>query len=905
MSKQPFSIEQAITEWRSNLKRHQGLEPGHIEELESHLRDKIDDLREQGCSDEEAFLKSVENNFDNAEEIAEQFFQARKTKLIPPPWQNKSVLTALLPNFLKVVTRNFVRNKGYAFINIFGLAIGIAGCILILLYINDEYSYDDFHDNSEQVYRVLNDYKWGDQEALSYTSPPPLGRVFTQEIPGVKSSVRFYKPNAQILRNGEVYFKEDEIFAVDSTFLDVFSFNLIAGNPKNLWNQPYSMVITPEIAQKFFGEESALGKSLQLGDSEKFYTITGIIEAPPENSHIQFEVLTSIYTYGDVEYFEWSWVWNGVATYVVLQDGASELEVEKNIPAIVNANLPPTFNRIGFSFEELLDNGGHWKYELQPLKDIWLQSSSIGNPLGGSSNILYVYILGTAALLILIIACINFMNLATARSVNRGKEVGIRKTLGSSRRVLAWQFLTESLLYSLIASVMALVIIYFSIPGFNNLAAKNLSVDLIGQPWILVTLALITIFVGLIAGSYPALALSSFKPVDVLKGGFKASSKGKTLRHVLVVGQFSISLILIIGTLVVYSQLEYIQNKDLGFDKDQVLIVKNIEALDNQQQTFIDEISKIRGVSSVSLTSSYPSESDFTDFYHPKNSSGKDLMIGSVMTDDEFLETMGIEIIAGRNFRENSEANRRSVIINNKTATNLGWQPEEAVGEKLIYPGGNYQEFEVIGVMNDFNYYSLMNPVPNFAFFHYSSESYRASNNYGALKLSPDNVDQVLANLSGVWGSFITDVPFEYVFLDDQFASLYRSQERMGVVFGVFTIIALIIACMGLLGLVTFATEQRTKEIGIRKVLGASSSNIVLLLSKDFAKLILAAFLIASPIAYFLSQEWLNDFEYSITISPAVFIFSGVIILIVVFATTSFKSVKAALSNPIKSLRSE
>jgi putative ABC transport system permease protein len=305
------------------------------------------------------------------------------------------------------------------------------------------------------------------------------------------------------------------------------------------------------------------------------------------------------------------------------------------------------------------------------------------------------------------------------------------------------------------------------------------------------------------------------------------------------------------------------------------------------------------------LTSSYPSESDFTDFYHPKNSSGKDLMIGSVMTDDEFLETMGIEIIAGRNFRENSEANRRSVIINNKTATNLGWQPEEAVGEKLIYPGGNYQEFEVIGVMNDFNYYSLMNPVPNFAFFHYSSESYRASNNYGALKLSPDNVDQVLANLSGVWGSFITDVPFEYVFLDDQFASLYRSQERMGVVFGVFTIIALIIACMGLLGLVTFATEQRTKEIGIRKVLGASSSNIVLLLSKDFAKLILAAFLIASPIAYFLSQEWLNDFEYSITISPAVFIFSGVIILIVVFATTSFKSVKAALSNPIKSLRSE
>lgn len=900
-----FNLEKSIQNWRKRLAKHPGLEPGMIEELESHLRDKIDDLVQKGFSEEEAFHQAVENHFDDPEGIAGQFFQARKTKLAPPPWKRDGWNLALLPNFLKVIFRNFLRNKGYALINILGLAVGIAGCILILIYINDEFSYDTFHEKSERVYRVNTDTKWGDQEGISFTSPPPLGRVFTEQIPEVKSSVRFYKPNDQILRNGEIYFKEENIFAVDSTFFNIFSFNLLEGNPESALVKPYSMIITSEIAQKYFWDEPALGESLQLGKDKNLYTITGIVEPPTSNSHIQFDVLTSIYSYEDVEYFEWSWVWNGVATYVLLEEGVKTLQAQQQIPTIVDANLPATFKRIGFSFEELLDNGGHWKYDLQPVEDVWLYSSKIGNPLGGSSDILYVYILGTAALFIMIIACINFMNLATARSANRGKEVGIRKTLGSSRSTLAGQFLVESLFYSSVAAIIACLMIDFALPGFNNLAGKNLSFSLIDQPWIFLGLIILTVTVGLLSGSYPAMALSSYKPSDVLKGNLKSGTKGRGLRNVLVVGQFAISLILIIGTLIVYSQLEYMQNKDLGFDKDQVLIIRNSESLGTQQETFRKELLKVKGISSATLTTNYPSEADFTDFYHPQNSSDKDLMIGSILTDHAFVETLGIEMIAGRNFRENGEVDRRSMIVNKKTAANLGWTPEEAIGKKIVYPGGDYQTFEIIGVMEDFNYYSLMNPIPNFAFFHRSSESYGVNSAYIAAKVSPSEIQQTLTQISSEWESFISDVPFEYVFLDDQFESLYRSQELMGIVFGVFAFIAILIACMGLLGLVAFATEQRTKEIGIRKVLGASSGSIVFLLSKDFAKLTAVAFLIASPIAYFLMQKWLQDFAYSITISADTFLIAAASILSVVFVTISFQSIKAALANPVESLRSE
>lgn len=900
-----FNVEKSIKDWRRRLAKHPGLEPGDIEELESHLRDKIDDLIQKGFSEEEAFHQAVENHVDDPEEIAVQFFQARKTKLAPPPWKRGEWSLALLPNFLKVIFRNFLRNKGYALINILGLAVGIASCILILIYISDEFNYDTFHEKSNRIHRVTTDTKWGDQEDISFTSPPPLGRVFTEQIPEVESSVRFYKPNDQILRKGDTYFKENKIFAVDSSFFNIFSFSLLEGNPESALIKPYSMIITPEIAQKYFGDEPALGESLQLGKDENSYTITGIVESPPSNSHIQFDILTSIYSYEDVEYFDWSWVWNGVATYLLLEEGVETEQAKQQIPAIVDANLPATFQRIGFSFEELLNNGGHWDYDLQPMKKIWLHSSKIGNPLGGSSNIMYIYVLGTAALFIMIIACINFMNLATARSASRGKEVGIRKTLGSSRSTLAGQFLMESLFYSLIAAVIACLMIDFALPGFNNLAGKNLIFSLFDQSWIFIGLIFLTLTVGLLSGSYPAVALSSYKPSDVLKGNLKSGAKGKGLRNILVIGQFAISLILIIGTLVVYSQLEYMQNKDLGFDKDQVLIIRNSESLETQQETFRKELLKIKGISSASITTNYPSEADFTDFYHPQNSSDKDLMIGSILTDHAFIETLGINMIAGRNFRENKEVDRRSMIVNEKTITNLGWTPEEAIGQKMVYPGGDYQTFEIIGVTEDFNYYSLMNPIPNFAFFHRSSESYEENNAYIAAKVSTSDVQQTLAQISSEWDSFISDVPFEYVFLDDQFEALYRSQERMGIVFGVFTFIAILIACMGLLGLVAFATEQRTKEIGIRKVLGASSGSIVLLLSKDFTKLTAIAFLIASPIAYLLMQKWLQDFAYSITISAYTFLIAAVSILIIVFVTISFQSIKAALANPVESLRSE
>lgn len=880
-----FDLEQSIKKWRNRLEKHQGLEPGDVEELETHLRDKIDHLTAEGYGLQEAFEQASSDVSEGMPEVIEEFRTSRTRGKNPPAWKSRSWVPALLPNYLKVTFRNFWRNKGYAFINILGLAIGIAGCILILLYVNDEYSYDRFHENSDNIYRVLTDTKWGDQEGIAYTSPPPLGRVFSEELAGVKSFVRFYKPQEQIVRNEEVYFKEENIFAVDSTFFDVFSFELLEGNPETALKQPYSMVITPETARKYFKGGKALGRSLQMGDGQNAYTVTGIVAPPPTNSHIQFDILTSIYTYADVEYFDWSWVWNGVATYVTLHEQADPEQVRARIPAIVKDNLPATFNRIGFSFEELLQNGGHWNYILQPLDEVWLYSSNIGNPLGGTSNILYIYILGTAAVFILIIACINFMNLATARSVKRGKEVGIRKTLGSTRTVLAGQFLTESLLYSTAAALLACLLVNLVLPSFNNLASKSLSFSLVDQPWIYGGLALLTLFVGLFAGSYPALALSSHRPVDVLKGKMKSGSKGRRLRHVLVVGQFAISLVLIIGTIIVYTQLDYMQSEDIGLNKEQVVVIKNGEDLDTQQETFRQLLTDIEGIESASLTTNYPTEGDFTDFYHPQNAKGNDLMIASLLTDRYFIEIMGIELIEGRNFREESAVDRRSVIINRKTAENFGWSPEEAIGRRIVYPGGDYQTFTVIGVMENFNYYSLMNPVSNFAFFHRSSQSYQVDSNYIVARIAPDNIRETLDAIKSQWEDFRQDVPLEYVFLDDQFDALYRSQQRMGIVFGVFTVIAIIVACMGLLGLVTFATEQRTKEIGIRKVLGANSASVVMLISKDFIKLTGIAFVFACPVAWYLMNEWLQNFAYSISIGPGVFLAAGLSTLTVVLLT--------------------
>ena len=812
----------------------------------------------------------------------------------------------MLKNYFKIALRNLRKQKLYSFINILGLSVGLAFCVLVMLFINDELTYDQFHEKGDRIYRLYRQPLIEDQALdRDLYMPIPVGPAMQADFPQVEEFIRLTPFGSNIIRYEGQLFEQSGLVFADPSIFNVFSFELLQGNPETALKKPYSVVITPETARKYFGEEQALGKSLQMGDGQNAFTVTGIVAPPPSNSHIQFDLLTSIYTYGDVAYFDWSWVWNGVATYVALHEQADVEQVRSGIPDIVNNNLPATFNRIGFSFDELIDNGGHWNYRLQPLTDVWLHSSAIGNPLGGSSNILYIYILGTAALFILIIACINFMNLATARSVNRGKEVGIRKTLGSTRGVLAGQFLVESLLYSAVAALLACLLVSLALPEFNNLAGKSLSFGLFEQPWIYGGLALLTLLVGLTAGSYPALALSSFKPADVLKGKSSSGSKGRQLRNALVVGQFAISLVLIIGTIIVYSQLDYMQSKDIGLDKEQVIVIKNGEDLSSRQETFRQLLTDIEGIVSASLTTDYPTEGDFTDFYHPQNAKGNDLMISSVLTDSYFMETMGITLIQGRNFREKSAVDRRSVIINRKTAENFGWLPEEAIGQKIVYPGGNYQTFTVVGVMENFNYYSLMNPVSNFAFFHRSSQSYRIDSDYIVAKIAPNSTGETLDAIAARWNSFREDVPFEYVFLDEQFDALYRAQQRIGIVFGVFTVIAIVIACMGLLGLVTFATEQRTKEIGIRKVLGANSFSLVMLISKDFVKLTGIAFVIACPIAWYLMNRWLQNFAYSIEIGPGIFLAAGLSALAVVLITISYRSLQAALMNPVNSLKNE
>ncbi len=797
----------------------------------------------------------------------------------------------MLLNYLKIAWRNIRKDAFYSLLNILGLTIGVTCGLLLLLYVTDELSYDRYHANADRIYRLASRLHEPDKSFGWASTQVPVAPTLKKDYPFIENYVRFFPYGRVMFRQGEKRFYEEDVFAADSTVFDVFSYPFVEGDPRTALDQPGSVVLTRKTAEKFFGSRSALGQSLQTNDTT-FYKVTGVIEDVPKASHFTFNALIST---GQNERSQANQTWGNfyVSSYLVLPKNFDLKRLESKFPQVYDKYVGPLFKPLGIKIT----------YELQPLTRIHLHSKLEGETNG---DIGYVYTFGAVAFFMLLIASINYMNLSTARSAKRAKEVGLRKVMGSLRSRLIGQFLTESVLMTVLALGASLILVAVLLPFFNTVAGKEIGFRELFQPYFLLIALGIVAFTGFISGSYPAFYLSSFEPAAVLKGSFNAKG-GTFFRKALVVSQFSISLVMLICTWIVYQQLGFMRTKDLGYDRDQVLTI------DYQDQQPRARYSALRNsllanprIKNVASSSSVTSNIDGRSIFRVESNTGmKDMGFKPLGIDFDYLNTMGMKVVAGRDFSEKIPADTlNAVLVNEAAVARMGWK--QPLGKKVDLGGPPPQPgqpvrppAQVVGVVRDFHQQSLYNPIEPLIILC------RRANGVIHLKIDAEDKDKTLAFIGQKWRETYPDRVFEYRFLDQDFESAYRADELRGRIFTVFSALTILIACLGLFGLATFTTEQRVKEIGLRKVMGASVSSVVLLLSKDFTRLVLFSFPVAVPIAYFSMNRWLQHFPYKTDIEAWVFVAACLLTLLICWATVVYQSVKAALANPVKSLRSE
>lgn len=801
----------------------------------------------------------------------------------------------MIRNYLKVAVRNILKYKFFSAINIFGLSIGIACCLFIFIYVQDELSYDRFHKDVDRIYRVGLFGRMAGQEFNTSNSSWPVGETMQEEIPGVESSLRLWPRSLPIVfKYEDKSFSEKEIIYADSNFFEFFSFNLLQGDPSNVLKEPNSIVLTPAFASKYFGAEDPIGKMLSMGTENKALKVTGIVAPAPGNSHFHYSAIISFMT-AKGQLFE-GWTGNSLQTYVKLSEQITMSETNTKLDDIVAKYVGQEVEQgLGITFKEFKENGGEYKYYLYPLADTHLNSTT-QDDMEPNGEMKYVYIFSLIGGFILIIACINFMNLSTARSSSRAKEVGLRKTLGSLRSQMIWQFLAESVIYSLIAMIIALGLTYLVMPYFNLLSGKQLSFEALFNLELVIGAIAMVLFVGLVAGSYPAFYLTSFNAVEVLKGKLRAGMKSKGVRSTLVVVQFAISIFLIIATAIVLQQLEYLQSKNLGLDKQNVIIIQNARKLGNSRQAFKNSVQQISGVESTSYTNNaFPGVNNTTVF--KTRGSEQEQLSGTYFADYDHLNVLRFEMTDGRFFSRDYLTDSSAVIVNEAAVKQFGW--EDPVNEELIsFNGPEPQTFKVIGVVKDFNFESLKDEVRPLVI------AFAEQSNFLLVRYS-GTPEKVISSLKELWNQQAGGDPFEYTFLDQDFDALFRAEQRLKNIFMVFAGLAIFIACLGLFALAAFITEQRTKEIGIRKAMGATVPNLTLLLSREFTLLVLISFIPAALAGYYFTNNWLQDFAYRISINPLVFIVSGLIAFAVAWITVGFQAIKAARANPVHSLRYE
>ncbi len=800
----------------------------------------------------------------------------------------------MFKNYLKLAYRHFRKHKAYSFINVFGLALGMACCILMLLYVQDELSYDKFHNNAERIFRVVCDETNEGQARHLTNTYAPLAPRLLAEFPEIERVVRLFPYNATVALGAEKRFQENRFLFTDSTVFEVFSFDFLQGDPRTALREPNAVVVTAATAQKYFGDENPLGKILAVEQHD--FKITGVLKNVPHNSHFDFDFLANLNGVNAIMgtwVLQRGWYWPPMYTYVMLPSAAAAPAIESRLAEFGRKHL-----HADLALRQTL--------HLQPLTDIHLHSD-LENEIAPTSNIAYVYIFSAIAAFILLIACINFMNLATARSASRAREVGLRKVVGAQKLQLMKQFLGESFFYAVLALLLALTLVELFLPVFNTLVGKQVAMRYAGNWIVAVGLLALTLIVGMMAGSYPAFFLASFRPLQVLQGKILTGSGGRSplrIRAILVVAQFIISIGLIAVTMIVHAQLRFIQDKRLGFDKERLVVISiRDEAVQQNFAAVKNSLLAQTGVAQVSAISNFPWVQGYYDFFiHAEGMSPETkLNMPTLLVEQDFIRALDMEIVAGRDFAKGRSTDaQEAFILNEAAAKKLGWK--SAIDKKIkmeSVAAGKPREGRVIGVVKDFHLRSLHYEIELLV----SPESYYLDNII--IRLGTGNISQTLASLGRKWLEIAPHRPFEYFFLDEQFDQLYRKEQKLAQIFNYFSAMAILVGCLGLFGLASFVAEQKTKEIGIRKVLGASVASIVLLLSKEFTKLVLVATLVAWPLAYFAMRLWLQDFAYRIDLSVWIFLLAGAIALLIAWLTVSWQAVKAALANPIEALRYE
>ena len=804
----------------------------------------------------------------------------------------------MLQNYFKIALRKLWRNKAFSAINIFGLAIGLATCLMIMLFVQNELSYDRYNEKADRIVRVVFRGAVQGQKMKEANVMPPVARTLQTEYPEVQAATRLREGGSPRISYEDKSFKESSVALVDSNFFQVFTIPLLQGDAKTALVQPYTVVVSQATARKYFGSANPIGKVLTFKEWNHSCKVTGVFDKVPANSHFHFDVFAALAS--DPEAKASSWMTSNYFTYLVLPEGYDYKKLEAKLPQVVDKYLGPQLQKaVGMSFQQFRQKGNDLGLFLQPLTDIHLRSDFTGN-LEAGGDVRYVYIFGSIAGFVLLIACINFMNLSTAGASKRAREVGVRKVLGSLQSQLVGQFLLESVLLTLVSLVLAVVFVAIALPVFNDLAQKQLTFDLMATWWLLPALVLFGVLIGVFAGSYPAFFLSSFNPVAVLKGKFTSGKGSLGLRSGLVVFQFCISIILMVSTLVVYQQLEYIQNKKLGYDKDHVLVLPETWLLGKHAETFRQQLLQDPRVVSVSTSGYLPAGQTYSNNFlvSTDDNPSQLLKVLRYEVDPQYLPTLGIQLTTGRNFSARHSTDSTAVILNETAAKTFGWDKNDLShtisnsdnqGRKVTY--------RVIGVIKDFHFKSLHEPITPLVM--------TLANSSGAVivKVKGADVAGLVASLKEQWMKFSPEEPFSYSFLDERFMQTYEAERRLGRILYLFAGLTVLVACLGLFGLATFTAEQRTKEIGIRKVLGASVTNIVSLLSKDFLKLVVVANVVAWPLAWWAMHRWLQDFAYRINVSWWVFVLVGAVALLIALVTVSVQAVRAAAANPIKNLR--
>jgi putative ABC transport system permease protein len=810
----------------------------------------------------------------------------------------------MFQNFFKVAIRNLIRHWAYALINVFGLAIGMACSILIVLFVIHESSYDSFHEKAGQIRQVWIAGKFAAAEFQAATSAAPTGPVFMEEIPEVINYTRVNHWDNVLTRYGDRTFLEDHFYWADSGFFEIFSFPLIKGDPSRVLDEPRSMVISESTARKYFGDEDPVGRTIEVFSDTTSYNITGVFRDIPDNSSLYFDMVVDFQS--NFRANETQWTSNNLQTYLLTEKDVNEEDLQKKIDTITIKYVGPEIQRfIGITLEDWEAVGNFYQIRTQPMLDVHL-NNDITNNLRPAGNKKYLYIFSSIALFIILIACINFMNLSTARSAGRAWEVGLRKVVGSGKGSLVWQFLAESFLMVVMAMVLALLILELVLPIFNKEVQLSLVLDYFGDWYVIPGLLLFAVVIGLLAGSYPAFFLGSFKPVAVLSGKIEQGAGSGFLRRILVIVQFGISIFIILGTLVINRQLGYMINKDLGFDKEQMLVIQRFDEVGRRRvETFKQEMAKIPGVLSSASSTMVPGHTNnYNAFMMEGRPFDQTFLLEVNYIDYDFPTTYGLDIAQGRFHSHDYVTDSFAIVVNEATIRNFNI--EEPLECRFIHPGDTQEDrdyLKVLGVMKDFHNESLHTVIkPHMLRIRDHEWGWIP---YLSVRVETENISGTVRQIENIWKEFTNDQPFQYFFMDDDFEQHYEQEARTRFIFTIFSILAIFVACLGLLGLTAFTTEQRTREIGIRKAMGASADSIVRLISKEIVMLICLATLVAWPFAYFLTRNWLNDFAYRIDLGIVPFLLSFGFALVISLVTISVQAITAALKNPADSLRYE